>query len=322
MTTHDVADFRPLNVALAPGSKVIEAYAKTAGLATDARAAGFDPRPDLDMRKHHGRTISDLAYVNCYLGGETAWAASDRSNIDQALEDAMTDEGLQAIIAQYYTGPISSRSLPSTFVDGELGQRFFKDNAEKLVAQLASQVLGGADPANTVINLLLPEGVILVDGNSDGSEDTEAPHAHAVLVDDDQADSTQGLGGYHGSVPHDGTTTYYAVAVYSKGNNGIDAFDEPWKNVVATFYHELNEARTDADVEDVIRTGKTSKLGWYSRKGGEIGDIPMTLAGQDLSLVMKEVVLGNGRRTPIQLMWSNHDHGPAEPSRTPATAAH
>jgi hypothetical protein len=37
--------------------------------------------------------------------------------------------------------------------------------------------------------------------------------------------------------------------VFSEGNNGIPAFDESWKNVVATFYHELVEARTDADVE-------------------------------------------------------------------------
>jgi hypothetical protein len=51
---------------------------------------------------------------------------------------------------------------------------------------------------------------------------------------------------------------YYAVGVYSQTEadgtvNGIPVFDQPWKNVVATFYHELNEARTDADVEDAIR---------------------------------------------------------------------
>jgi hypothetical protein len=40
-----------------------------------------------------------------------------------------------------------------------------------------------------------------------------------------------------------------------KGQYRIVVFDQPWKNVVATFYHELNEARTDADVEDAIRAG-------------------------------------------------------------------
>jgi hypothetical protein len=32
-------------------------------------------------------------------------------------------------------------------------------------------------------------------------------------------------------------------------------FDEPWKNVVAIFNNELNDARTVPDVEDVIRAG-------------------------------------------------------------------
>lgn len=57
------------------------------------------------------------------------------------------------------------------------------------------------------------------------------------------------------------TIVYYAIGVYSEGRNGIPAFDEPWKNVVATFYHELNEARTDPDVEEAVRTGNDSLLG-------------------------------------------------------------
>ena len=46
----------------------------------------------------------------------------------------------------------------------------------------------------------------------------------------------------------------------------------------------------------------------------------MALAGHDLSRVMKEIELRNGRKTPIQLMWSNHDHGPAEPTKAAAGA--
>lgn len=55
---------------------------------------------------------------------------------------------------------------------------------------------------------------------------------------------------------------------------GIPVFDAPGKNVVATFYHELNEARTDPDVEQVIQGGKSSLLGWTSRQGEECGDFP------------------------------------------------
>jgi hypothetical protein len=88
-----------------------------------------------------------------------------------------------------------------------------------------------------------------------------------------------------------------------------------WKNVVATFYHELNEARTDPDVGDA-RLINDPHLGWYSdgiiippnedrQLGGEIGDIPIEEANElrlDLSTVFKEVRLSDGIATvPVQL---------------------
>jgi hypothetical protein len=297
--------FRPLNVALRAGSPALKAYAASAAIADTDLASGFNPRPDLNMTFRGGRTITDLVFVNRYLGGAAAW--------DAGLQAIMTDPGMQGVLQQYFHTPISSTMLPSDFVEGVLRARFFKDDAENAVTQLfQGGALGNADPANTVICLMLPRGVILVDGNSDGSA-AEAPHARAVLVDDDQADSLQGLGGYHGSVHIGDVTVYYAVGVYSDGANGIAAFDEPWKSIVATFSHELSEARTDPDVEDVIRTGHAHLLGWYSRRGGEIGDIPMSLAGADLSLVMKEVTLADHTVQPTQLEWSNRVDGPEGP---------
>lgn len=59
----------------------------------------------------------------------------------------------------------------------------------------------------------------------------------------------------------------------------------------------------------------------YTR-GGEIGDIPMSETGTDLSLVMKEVPLADGSGTvPIQLMWSNAVGGPEGPLPEPHRAA-
>jgi hypothetical protein len=306
-------DFRPLNVTLAPRSRALAAYAARAGVSAEALAAGFDPRPDLDMTFRGGRTVADLTFVNLYLGGSAAWDASDRASIDAALSAAFSDDGLERIIAQYYDGPISARMLESHVVEDRLKARFYKDDAERLVKHMFGQkIFGDADPADTVVNMMLPRGVILVDGRSDGSDEDADAHS-PVLVDDDAADSTHGLGGYHGSVHVHGQEILYAVGVYSEGENGIPAFDEPWKSVVATFYHELCEARTDPDVEDVIRGGPESKLGWYSQQGGEIGDIPMALAGADLSLVMQEVGLANGGTAPVQLQWSNAVHGPEAP---------
>ena len=125
---------------------------------------------------------------------------------------------------------------------------------------------------------------------------TLSPSAPFFL--DEAVDSKHGLGGYHGSVKAGGAERYYTVAVYSEGGNGIVAFDEPWKNVCATLYHELQETRTDPDVEDAIRLGSAPGadrlLGWYSPRGGEIGDIPMAEAGGDLARVMREVPLADG----------------------------
>ncbi|MGZ4414990.1 MAG: hypothetical protein ACXVRZ_11565, partial [Gaiellaceae bacterium] len=78
--------------------------------------------------------------------------------------------------------------------------------------------------------------------------------------------------------------------------------------------------RTDPDVEDAIRAGDSPEanrfLGWYSPKGGEIGDIPMEEAGASLSTVMQEVPLTRGATAPVQLMWSNALSAPEGPIAT------
>jgi hypothetical protein len=220
-----------------------------------------------------GRTLARLEWTHVYLG---RWAASDRRHVDRALPAAMADARLNRVLAQYFPG----RRVESVFRGAEAGpgppRRLDKRGVERIVRSLA---LDG------VAALLLPPGVVLVEGD-DSSED--------------------GLSGFHGSVDgHD-----YAVVVYSEGTNGIVAFDEPWKNVCATLYHELQEVRTDPDVEAAQRTHDERKLGWYSPSGGEIADIP--LAVWPLDEVMREVRLADGSGTvPIQLLWSNRDNAPA-----------
>ena len=59
-------------------------------------------------------------------------------------------------------------------------------------------------------------------------------------------------------------------------------------------------------MDDATRTGDSARLGWYSAKGGEIGDIPVREAGISLALVFREVDLADGSgAVPVQLMWSN-----------------
>lgn len=97
--------------------------------------------------------------------------------------------------------------------------------------------------------------------------------------------------------------------------NGIAAFEESWKNVVCTLYHELNEARTDADVDDVIATQDLSLWGWADRNGAECGDFPIEESGSNLLRVMQEVPLSDGSgNVPVQFQYSNFVHGPEGPA--------
>src|SRR5262249_58733940 len=146
----------------------------------------------------------------------------------------------------------------------------------------------------------------------------------------EEASSLEGLGGFHGSVDIVNQRIYYAVGVFSQRladgrENGIAVFDQPWKNVVATFYHELNEARTDPDVDDAIRAGNdpsaTQFLGWVSSQGEECGDFPVFEANP-LTEVFQEVELSDQSGTvPVQFQYSDADHGPGEPRDTPAQFA-
>jgi hypothetical protein len=319
---------RLLNVSLLAGSGAHRAYHDRSGssvseLTAGELAAGFPPRPALNLRFFGGRTIAHLVFVNHYLGGAAAWMTADIASIDAALAKAMSDNDLQSVIQQYYDTPISSRMLPSMMLPGSAPATIYKDQVEAVVARICRysySALDGAGTGSTVINILLPRGVVLVDGFTAGFQPPpgqEAEHERrrraVVRVGGEDADSRHGLGGYHGSarVTPCGTA-YYAVAVYPESGNGVPVFDQPWKNVAATVYHQLNEARTDPDVDDAIRTGDSTRLGWYSARGGEIGDIPVKEAGTSLALVFREVDLADGSGSvPVQLMWSNKTSTPA-----------
>jgi hypothetical protein len=339
-----VATFAPRFTSVVVAAATDAARRYQAARESTALVPAFAPHKSLNLHFFGGRTIEHLTFTHIYLGGQDAWQPDDITAIDASLSASMADKHLNNVIAQYFKdGKASAAFKPSRVLEGPLPMRVFRDTVEGFVAALdQSNGLSGFNLASSVFCFMLPKGTVLVDGNSAGGAKHHAEHDEhehdehggnlAASEHDEASDSKHGLGGYHGSIHAkrgSGTdTVYYAVGVYSEGKNGIPAFDKPWKNVCATFYHELQEARTDPDVEDAIRAGNDPRandfLGWYSPRGGEIGDIPMDEAGPDLGAIMEEVPLVKGGTAPIQLMWSNAVGGPEGPIATKhptATAA-
>ena len=329
---------RPMNVVVAKGSHAEKFFADRRGLPggeeahPEVIAPGIPPTPAHDLRFHGGRTIANLTFTHLYVGGTQSWNQSDIQNIDTALPAAMADADLNNVMRQYFGNqPITSTFKPSQVLPGTKPAVFSQGDVENLAGQLHSDGhLKGFDLTSTVFNFMLPSGTVLNTNAAPtgGAAEWRATAESNPAEPESEVNSLQGLGGYHGSVhATNGETVYYAVGVFSERRsdgtvNGILAFDKPWKNVVATFYHELNEARTDADVEDAIKAGTNPNgakfLGWMSRQGEECGDFPIFEVGRRLSLVMREVQLTNGTGTvPVQFQYSNAVHGPEGPIAAP-----
>ena len=328
---------RPLNVAAAQGSKAARRARARGGLpGAEPRfgvlAPGVPPSPSHDLVFHGGKTLATFQFLNFYVGGDD-WSDSDAANIDKGLASALADAHLNNVIAQYFPGQaVGATFLSSSKLPGGAPATVSQGDVDALCADLLSAgTLGGVDLSRTLLNFMLPPGTILTTDTAP-SDGAAAPHQAdddkhpAGIPLDDQDSSTEGLGGYHGSTHVGGTTLYFAVGVYSQKlpdgtNNGIPAFDQPWKNVVATFFHECHEFRTDADVADAINAGAdpsaTRFLGWTSPEGEEIGDFPVFEA-RPLGQVFQEVPLADGSGTvPVQFIYSNAVHGPEGPIARP-----
>ncbi len=316
------------HIVTAPASDAERKYfpRPVTAVVTSERVAQIPATPDYDLVYQGGKLIPNLTFTNLYLGGQPAWKASDITSIDHALAAAMSDRRLNNVMMQYFSNhAITSTFRPSTVLSNAAPSTISQSDAEKLLATLFQNgQIQGYDLSVTVFNLMLPSGVVLTDSSSaSGGEVSPASTGERET----KVSSLQGLGGYHGAISvSSGQTLYYAIGCYSEqlangSQNGVVAFADPWKNVVATFYHELNEARTDPDVNGTP--------GWISNPiadmGGsqvEVGDAPIFEAGNNLSLVFQDVPLADGSGTvPVQFMYSNAVHGPEGPIDSPHNLA-
>lgn len=262
-----------------------------------------------------GRILPQLQYVMFFLGDSNDWDTEEVKDIDDHLHAVMTDPGMNRVLEQYFNdSPVGTRRMGRFYLSRPPKVAFSQQDIWTLLIRMyragkLDAYRGQFD--QTVFVFCLPYGVVL----------TQDPLLTSSPVQPDVGSSLTGLGGYHGSVhPEPGVTLYYAVSVYpdlfeSGRFNGIRAFDDPWKTIVAILYHELQEVRTDPDVEDVIRGGyqEWHKLGWVSAQGEEVGDYPVIQAGGNMGLVMREFRTASGTFSPTQLLYSNLLRGAAGP---------
>jgi hypothetical protein len=272
-----------------------------------AIAPGLNPAPLDDLMFHGGKTVPQMEFQNIFLGSPADWKQSDIASIDAAIALAMRDKRLNNVMSQYFPGmAISCDPRPLVMLNETKPTLLDEPDVQaKVLALFAAGKIKKNDLGTTIFNLVLPRGTVLKLGT---------------------VSSLKGLGGYHGSVNTPGggknAVLYYSANVFSEmidpnQENGIAVFNQSWKNVVATLYHELNEFRTDADVNDAINKNDNDLLGWMSRSGKECGDQPIFVASS-LNLIFKEVsaTIGN-RKIPVQFMYSNAVHGAEGPIAKP-----
>ena len=303
---------QPMRIQARPGSAAEKKYYAGSALPKawpmpKAIAPGIDPAPLEDLIYHGGKVVPQMEFQNVYLGGSDSWKESDVVSIDAAIALAMRDRRLNNVMVQYFPGTAIACDVRESFVlDADKPAKLDEPDVQALAISLYDGgLIKKSSLGSCIFNLVLPAGTVLKLGNST---------------------SNSGLGGYHGSVHFKRggktITLYYSANVYSEfradgSENGIVAFNRSWKNVVGTLYHEINEFRTDPDVNDAIEKNDGDFLGWNSRSGREVGDQPI-FAANNLNQVFKEVKASTGKkRIPVQFMYSNAVHGAEGPIEKP-----
>jgi hypothetical protein len=219
---------RPLNVTIRGGSRAARAIQAVAALPGNVQrvpadlAGGLSPHPEEDLVFHGGKTIRNLTFTNFYIGGDAAWQGDDRKNIDRALSAAMADPHLNNVIRQYFDNQqIAATFKPSAVLPGSKPAKFSQGDVEALVRRLrTSGALNAFALDSTVFNFILPRGTILTtDEKISGARLKINAAAANPVHPENEENSLQGLGGYHGSVhfPSLHVTVYYAISVFSEG---------------------------------------------------------------------------------------------------------
>ena len=225
-----------------------------------------------------GRILENPNFVSLYAGQYwgTAQGRTDKKQLDYCSKSV--PQGPHSTVWEEY-GVSKGTFSGSAPVQLPASQRVVSErDIQGLVAQAIRQRGVAAPDGNTVYTVFLPPKVVLQHGN---------------------ADSRKGLGGFHGSYvdPTTRKPVYYAAIAYADAGNGVPFTRNAVDNMTIAATHEWSEAVTDPDVN-------RAKLGWYDKKFGEIGDIPIMM-GFRLSTLW-----GRMKGCAVQKEWSNAEKAP------------
>ncbi|MBS2027414.1 MAG: hypothetical protein JST54_05860 [Deltaproteobacteria bacterium] len=238
-------------------------------------ATGTAASGQYNLTSRGGSVLSKPVINNIYLGDFwNTTAGKTISTHNDAFAKDVEQSSYMGVLAQYGVGKGSFAG--STVVPGASPKEVNESQIQSIVKQAIASGTQSSDP-QTIHTVILPPGTILTDGSND---------------------STNGLGGYHGSYAGpDGKPVYYAAIVYGQGQNGIDFDGKPADAISIVESHEWSEAETDPDVNSPI---KGKKLGWYNDQNGEIGD-------EAIDALPLKSVYGKVDGFAVQKEWSNKD---------------
>jgi ABC-type transporter MlaC component len=227
------------------------------------------------LTNNGGAVLNKPVINNIYLGDYWKTSAGKKTAAyNDAFATDIEKSTYMDVLKQYGVGKGSFAG--STMVPGAAPKKVNETDIQNIVKKAIASGTQSSDP-QAVHTVILPPGTVLTDG---------------------QVDSTQGLGGYHGSYKGpDGKPVYYAAIVYSQGKNGIDFDGTARDNISIIESHEWSEAETDPDVNSKI---KGRGLAWYNNQYGEIGD--EAIQALPLNQVFDKV---DGYE--VQKEWSNKD---------------
>lgn len=225
-----------------------------------------------------GRILEDPKFVSLYVGSywNTTKGKEERSVINRCSQSIPS--GTHATVWEEY-GVNPGEFVGSAVIPLQRAPKVVSEkDIQSLVAKGIKASRDFTPDGNTVFTVFLPPGSVLVHGS---------------------ADSRRGLGGFHGSYidQTNRKPVYYSAIVYADKGNGVPFTSDPIDNMTIAASHEWTEAVTDPDVN-------RAKLGWYDKRFGEIGDIPISMGNKLSSL------WGRLDGCAVQKEWSNANKRP------------